>query len=92
MDQVTSPLSRTAALARPGTHVHGQASAASPAITAETQSGAVELSAVAADTLRIEAPVDRARIDAIRAMIARGEYPVDPAAIAKSMIALDLGA
>ena len=36
------------------------------------------------------APVDMDRIAAIKAAIASGNYPVDPAAIADKMLALDL--
>ncbi|AEG50280.1 flagellar biosynthesis anti-sigma factor protein FlgM [Sphingobium chlorophenolicum L-1] len=36
------------------------------------------------------APVDMDRVAAIKAAIASGNYPVDPAAIADRMIALDL--
>ncbi len=35
-------------------------------------------------------PVDGAKVAAIRSAIAEGRYPVDPARIAESMIALDL--
>ncbi len=35
-------------------------------------------------------PVDMARIAAIKAAIASGDYPVNPAAIAEKMVALDL--
>jgi negative regulator of flagellin synthesis FlgM len=35
-------------------------------------------------------PVDAAKVDAIRAAIAEGRYPVDPAKIAERMITLDL--
>lgn len=38
------------------------------------------------------APVDMDRIAAIKAAIASGNYPVDPAAIADKMLALDLPA
>lgn len=38
------------------------------------------------------APVDMDRIAAIKAAIASGNYPVDPAAIAERMVALDLSA
>ncbi|AMK19014.1 MULTISPECIES: flagellar biosynthesis anti-sigma factor FlgM [Sphingobium] len=36
------------------------------------------------------APVDMDRVAAIKAAIASGNYPVDPAAIADKMLALDL--
>ena len=36
------------------------------------------------------APIDMDRIAAIKAAIASGNYPVDPAAIADKMLALDL--
>ncbi len=36
------------------------------------------------------APVDSARIAAIRAAIAEGRYPVDPAKIAAAMVDIDL--
>jgi len=36
------------------------------------------------------APIDGAKVAAIRAAIAEGRYPVDPERIAESMIALDL--
>lgn len=36
------------------------------------------------------APVDSAKVAAIRAAIAEGRYPVDPAKIAERMLALDL--
>jgi negative regulator of flagellin synthesis FlgM len=36
------------------------------------------------------APVDHARVAALRAAIAEGRYPVDPDQIAAKMIALDL--
>ncbi len=36
------------------------------------------------------APVDTAKVAAIRSAIAEGRYPVDPTRIAESMIALDL--
>jgi negative regulator of flagellin synthesis FlgM len=38
------------------------------------------------------APVDQAKVAAIRAAIAEGRYPVDPDKIAARMIALDLPA
>ena len=38
------------------------------------------------------APVDMDRVAAIKAAIASGNYPVDPAAIADRMLALDLPA
>lgn len=38
------------------------------------------------------APVDMDRIAAIKSAIASGNYPVDPAAIAEHMVALDLSA
>lgn len=37
------------------------------------------------------APVDSARVEAIRARIAAGTYTIDPDAIARAMIAQDLG-
>lgn len=37
------------------------------------------------------APVDTARVEAIRAAIANGTYRIDPKGIANRMIALDLG-
>ena len=36
------------------------------------------------------APVDNARVAAIRAAIAEGRYPVDPGKIARAMIEIDL--
>ena len=36
------------------------------------------------------APVDAAKVAAVRAAIAEGRYPVDPRAIAEAMVALDL--
>jgi negative regulator of flagellin synthesis FlgM len=38
------------------------------------------------------APVDAGKVAAIRAAIAEGRYPVDPAKIAASIVALDLPA
>jgi negative regulator of flagellin synthesis FlgM len=38
------------------------------------------------------APVDAAKVAAVRAAIAEGRYPVDPAKIADSMLALDMPA
>ena len=36
------------------------------------------------------APVDTAKVAAVRAAIAEGRYPVDPRGIAEAMVALDL--
>ncbi len=44
------------------------------------------------DMAALGAPVDSGKVAAIRAAIAEGRYPVDPAKIAASIIALDLQA
>ncbi|WP_375194396.1 flagellar biosynthesis anti-sigma factor FlgM [Sphingobium sp.] len=57
----------------------------SASATAESASPAARMAAEGA-------PVDMDRVAAIKAAIASGNYPVDPAVIADRMIALDLPA
>ncbi|MEO0499779.1 MAG: flagellar biosynthesis anti-sigma factor FlgM [Pseudomonadota bacterium] len=52
---------------------------------------AIELSALAVEALRSDAPVDSARVEAIRTAIAEGRYPVEPGDIAKAMIRMEFG-
>lgn len=60
------------------------------AVLAST-SNAIGVSASPAARMASEgAPVDMDRIAKIKAAIASGDYPVDPAAIAEKMVALDL--
>ena len=47
-------------------------------------------SSVVAEMASSGPPVDAGKVAAIRAAIAEGRYPVDPAKIAASMLALDL--
>lgn len=49
------------------------------------------VSSPVAEMTAMGAPVDAEKVAAIRAAIAEGRYPVDPAAIAAKMIELDLG-
>ena len=55
-----------------------------------TASTAAASSSPAARMAAEGAPVDMDRIAAIKSAIASGNYPVDPAAIAERMVALDL--
>lgn len=57
---------------------------------AATISSSAAASTPAARMAAEGAPVDMDRIAAIKAAIASGNYPVDPAAIADKMLALDL--
>lgn len=52
---------------------------------------AVTLSPAARDLAAAgtEAPFDRARVDAIKDAIARGEYAIDPDRIAQAIVAMD---
>ncbi|WP_242125194.1 flagellar biosynthesis anti-sigma factor FlgM [Sphingobium sp. Sx8-8] len=63
-----------------------RASAASAAPSSAAAASASPVARMAAEG----APVDMDRVAAIKAAIASGNYPVDPAAIADRMIALDL--
>lgn len=64
---------------------------AAPAAGSATASASAASSASPAARMAAEgAPVDMDRVAAIKAAIASGNYPVDPAAIADRMIALDL--
>ncbi|MGB7406524.1 MAG: flagellar biosynthesis anti-sigma factor FlgM [Pacificimonas sp.] len=67
--------------------------AAAAAPTASTQTGmrTVELSALAVEALRSDAPIDTNRVEAIRTAIAEGRYPVEPGEIAKAMIRMEYG-
>lgn len=49
------------------------------------------VSSPVSDMAAMGAPIDAGKIAEIRAAIAEGRYPVDPAAIAAKMIELDLG-
>lgn len=59
----------------------GDTSARAPSVVVE--SAVFEL-------VSVGAPVEAARVAAVRAAIAEGRYPVDPQAIAEKMLALDL--
>ncbi|MEJ7926883.1 flagellar biosynthesis anti-sigma factor FlgM [Sphingobium sp. AN641] len=66
---------------------------ASSTITGSPAMPTSDLSASPAARMAAQgAPVDMDRIAAIKAAIASGNYPVDPAAIAEKMFALDLPA
>lgn len=69
----------------------GKTRASSTATGASSVTTPSETSASPAARMAAEgAPVDMDRIAAIKAAIASGNYPVDPAAIADRMLALDL--
>jgi negative regulator of flagellin synthesis FlgM len=68
----------------------GRTRASSPAGSAAGASASASSASPAARMAAEGAPVDLDRVAAIKAAIASGNYPVDPAAIADRMIALDL--
>ena len=61
--------------------------AAANDVAARDRSGAIESSIF--ELVAGGPPVDSARVAALRAAIAEGRYPVDPAKIAERMLALD---
>ncbi|MGC4250750.1 MAG: flagellar biosynthesis anti-sigma factor FlgM [Sphingobium sp.] len=65
------------------TRVASTGTGGAPAASAASASPAARMAADGA-------PVDLDRVAAIKAAIASGNYPVDPAAIADKMLALDL--
>lgn len=68
----------------------GKTRTSSLAGSAATSSASAAQASPAARMAAEGAPVDMDRVAAIKAAIASGNYPVDPAAIADRMIALDL--
>lgn len=70
-----------------GRTVRGTAAGSPP-----TAPGSATSASPAARMAAEGAPIDMDRVAAIKAAIASGNYPVDPAAIADRMIALDLPA
>jgi negative regulator of flagellin synthesis FlgM len=70
----------------------GAKTRASATTGSATASASATSSSPAARMAAQGAPVDMDRIAAIKAAIASGNYPVDPAAIAERMVALDLSA
>lgn len=68
----------------------GKTRASSSVGSAATSSASAASASPAARMAAEGAPVDMDRVAAIKAAIASGNYPVDPAAIADRMIALDL--
>jgi negative regulator of flagellin synthesis FlgM len=90
MDKVTNAVSGPVGVRRPGVDAR-ETAASGPRLKVGGGVAALALSPLAAGTLAAEAPIDRGRIEAIRAAIANGDYPVDASAIARGMIALDLG-
>lgn len=67
-----------------------RASSVGPAATSASSAGSAGSASPAARMAAEGAPIDMDRVAAIKAAIASGNYPVDPAAIADRMLALDL--
>lgn len=68
----------------------GRAGAAAKAGDAPVRRNVAGASSAAFEMAAAGAPVDSAKVAAVRAAIAEGRYPVDPEKIARSMIELDL--
>jgi len=64
--------------------------AAKPAAPSVRTAGSESVTNPAAELAALGAPVDAAKVEAIRTAIAEGRYSIDPKAIADKMIALDL--
>ncbi|MHB9880233.1 flagellar biosynthesis anti-sigma factor FlgM [Pacificimonas sp. ICDLI1SI03] len=93
MNKLTAPVIAPTRLTGSAAESRAKPAADTPVSTAARPQPAsdVDLSATAAQAFSADAPVDRSRIDAIRTAIAEGRYPVDPQAIARSMVAFEFG-
>lgn len=88
IDGVGKNLAGRIDLARAG--VDQSAAAAKAAGSAAAPAKGPAVGAAVSDIVAAGPPVDADKVAAIRAAIAEGRYPVDPARIADRMIALDL--
>ncbi|MBV7257009.1 flagellar biosynthesis anti-sigma factor FlgM [Pacificimonas sp. WHA3] len=94
MDKISTKITGATA----ATNVAANSKAPQQAATAVPAKGAasglanaIELSALAVEAMRSDAPIDSAKIQQIRQAIAEGRYPMEPGEIAKAMIRMEFG-
>jgi flagellar biosynthesis anti-sigma factor FlgM len=88
MDGIDTKLSTNdLARLRPAAVAASPAAPATPAATTAQQEATANLISLLADAAP---PIDTKKVEAIRALIGQGAYPIDEHAIAAKMIALDV--